>query len=88
MLRVRAIHPSEQPALCLSDFEAALKVYQPTQQKAAGFQRNNTSASMASIMPYLAALASNSLSDNHGGDSNSNSHSNGDNIPNGNGVST
>ena len=46
-----------QPALAVADFKAALDVYQPTQQKAASFQRANADplAALASMWANLPA---------------------------------
>ena len=87
-LSVRAIRPSDQPALCLSDFQAAVKNYQPTQKKTESFNQSavDSSAAMAHMMASFAHLAreTNNQHDNHY----DNKHPrHGDNLPNGNGVS-
>lgn len=87
-LSVRAIEQSDQPTLCLSDFQAALKHYQPTRKKTESFSQRSadSSAAMASMMASFAHLAytNNNRNDSHY--DNQSPHNN-DDIPNGNGVS-
>lgn len=87
-LSARTIEPSDQPALCLSDYQAALKSYQPTQKKTESFNQSSvdSSAAMANMMASFAHLAreSNNYHDNH----NDNEHPDHRNdLPNGNNVS-
>lgn len=87
-LSARAVELSDQPALCLSDYQAAVKSYQPTQKKTESFKQSSvdSSAAMASMMASFAHLAheSNSYHDNHH-DNELPNHE--DDLPNGNGVS-
>lgn len=84
------IDPSKQPPIRLADFEAAFKVYQPTQQKAASFQPSSSAATpLDSMMATFAELAraSNGHNEGYGSNNDNQSHGDNDDIPVGNGVS-
>ncbi len=73
--------PTSQPPLSLADFQAALRLYQPTQQKAESFQpvsSGDMSHAMAAVMATLsrASFAANGYGAPHANNGSS-GHANG-----------